>query len=186
MKKKHRIAFDSSGRLYDDSGNYTDWWDEKTIQAFEERAQCFVDQYEEFTVPGPDPDSEPLHVNGRLTLGENIADAGGLSAAYHAWKKREDTKSDPQLPGLDGFSKEQLFFISYASFWCGKTTKEAAISSIYNNPHPPNPARIMVRSLLFFFFSPFNSLRRLLALVVPLLPSLRLVPSACLSQHMLI
>lgn len=139
-----RTAFDSTGRLYDASGNYTDWWDEKTVQAFEERAQCFVDQYSKFTVPGPDADSEPLHVNGRLTLGENIADAGGLSAAYYAWKKRDDAHSDPQLPGLDHFSKEQLFFVSYGSWWCSKTTKEAAINAIYNDPHAPKPARIMV------------------------------------------
>jgi hypothetical protein len=111
-----------------------------------------VDQYEKFTVPGPDEDSEPLHVNGRLTLGENIADAGGLSAAYYAWKKRDDANSDPQMPGLDGFSKEQLFFVSYASWWCGKTTKEAAINAIYNDPHAPKPARIMVCTLFHLSF----------------------------------
>ncbi|OJJ87414.1 M13 family metallopeptidase [Aspergillus glaucus CBS 516.65] len=134
-------AFDSSGRHYDETGNYTDWWDEKTVAGFEERAQCFVDQYSEFTVTGPD--SKPLHVNGRLTLGENIADAGGLGAAFHAWKKRDESKPDSLLPGLSTFSKEQLFFVSYANWWCSKTTKEAAESAIYNDPHAPKPARII-------------------------------------------
>ncbi|KAL2008312.1 hypothetical protein VTN00DRAFT_8294 [Thermoascus crustaceus] len=134
-------AFDSTGRHYDQTGNYTNWWDNKTVEAFEQRAQCFVDQYSNFTVPGPD--DKPLHVNGRLTLGENIADAGGLTAAFHAWKKRDDASSDPMLPGLSDFTKEQLFFVSYASWWCSKTTKEAAIRAIYNDPHAPKPARII-------------------------------------------
>jgi endothelin-converting enzyme len=137
-------AFDSTGRHYDQSGNYTNWWDDKTIEAFEKRAQCFVEQYGNFTVPGPDPDSKPLHVNGRLTLGENIADAGGLAAAFHAWKKRDDASPDALLPGLGNFTKEQLFFVAYGSWWCSKTTKEAAIQAIYSDPHAPKPARILV------------------------------------------
>ncbi|KAI9043716.1 M13 family metallopeptidase [Aspergillus affinis] len=143
-------AFDSAGRHYDENGNYTDWWDDKTVEGFEKRAQCFVDQYSNFIVPGED--SEPLHVNGRLTLGENIADAGGLSASYHSWKKRDEKSSDPNLPGLSEFSKEQLFFISYANWWCSKTTLEAAREAIYNDPHAPKPARIigtMANSLEF-------------------------------------
>ncbi|KAE8377252.1 hypothetical protein BDV26DRAFT_217002 [Aspergillus bertholletiae] len=134
-------AFDSTGRHYDETGNYTDWWDDKTVDAFEERAQCFVDQYSDFTAP--EQDSEPLHVNGRLTLGENIADAGGIGAAYHAWKKHERVSPDAQLPGLSKFTKEQLFFISYANWWCSKTTPEAARKAIYNDPHAPKPARII-------------------------------------------
>ncbi|KAJ5208865.1 hypothetical protein N7449_003244 [Penicillium cf. viridicatum] len=134
-------AFDSTGRHYDESGNYTNWWDDKTVEAFEERAQCFVDQYSKFTVTGPE--DKVLHVNGRLTLGENIADAGGLTASYHAWKKHDEAKPDLHLPGLDAFTKEQLFFISYGNWWCGKTTKEAAEQAIYNDPHAPKSARII-------------------------------------------
>jgi endothelin-converting enzyme len=145
-------AFDSTGRHYDQSGNYTDWWDDETIEAFETRAQCFVDQYGNFTVPGPD--SKPLHVNGRLTLGENIADAGGLAAAFHAWKKRDDASSDALLPGLGNFTKEQLFFVAYGSWWCSKTTKEAAIGAIYSDPHAPKPARILVSDFVLQTSSP--------------------------------
>lgn len=112
------------------------------MAAFEERAQCFVDQYSEFTVPGHD--GKPLHVNGRLTLGENIADAGGLTAAFHAWKKRDENSPDPVLPGLTTFTKEQLFFVSYANWWCGKSTNAAAEAAIYNDPHAPKRARIIV------------------------------------------
>ncbi|OKL63157.1 hypothetical protein UA08_01169 [Talaromyces atroroseus] len=136
-------AFDSTGRHYDQTGNSTNWWDDRTVAAFEERAQCFVDQYSNFTVPGPDPDAEPLHVNGRLTLGENIADAGGIAASFHAWRKRDGSHADKALPGLENFTKEQLFFISYSTWWCSKTTKEAAVQAIYTDPHAPKPARIL-------------------------------------------
>ncbi|KAJ5773915.1 hypothetical protein N7457_008811 [Penicillium paradoxum] len=134
-------AFDSTGRHYDESGNYTNWWDDKTVDAFEERAQCFIDQYSNFTVIGPG--DKVLHVNGRLTLGENIADAGGLTASYHAWKKHDEVKPDLHLPGLEAFTKEQLFFIAYGNWWCGKSTKEAAEQAIYNDPHAPKSARVI-------------------------------------------
>ncbi|MCJ1364301.1 hypothetical protein MMC16_003410 [Acarospora aff. strigata] len=134
-------AFDSTGRHFDQNGNYTDWWDDETVRAFEKKADCFVEQYSKFTTPGPD--DKPLHVNGKLTLGENIADAGGLTASFGAWKQRE--KADPAqlLPGLQNFTKEQLFFMSYSTFWCGKTRKEAAIRQIYQDPHAPKWARIL-------------------------------------------
>lgn len=134
-------AFDSTGRHYDQNGNYTDWWTEDTVKGFEERADCFVDQYAKYTVPGPD--DEPLHVNGKLTLGENIADAGGVSAAFAAWKKRRVEKANEDLPGLDHFTQEQLFFVSYANWWCGKSRKETAINRIYTDPHAPKWARIL-------------------------------------------
>ena len=138
-------AFDSSGRHYDESGNYTDWWDDATVKAFEEKVKCFIDQYEEFTVPNPN--GNPLHVNGRLTLGENIADAGGLNAAFGAWKAVEAQHQSQLLPGLQDFSKEQMFFISYANWWCGKSRPEAAVSAIYRDPHAPMWARILVRKI---------------------------------------
>lgn len=83
-------------------------------------------------------------MNGRLTLGENIADAGGLTASFHAWKKHDEAEPDLHLPGLGTFSKEQLFFISYGNWWCSKTTKEAAEKGIYTDPHAPKSARIIV------------------------------------------
>lgn len=143
-------AFDSTGRHYDETGNYTEWWDVSTIESFKQKAQCFVDQYHDFTVPGPD--GKALHVNGRLTLGENIADAGGLSAAFQAWKRRDKEDSDDKLPGLEKFSKEQMFFISYSNWWCSKIRKEAAVNRVYRDPHAPEWARILVCWCFSFIF----------------------------------
>lgn len=134
-------AFDSTGRHYDQNGNYTDWWSEGTVEAFEKRAECFVDQYSNFTIPGPD--DKPLHVNGRLTLGENIADAGGLSASFQAWKRRSAEVPNAHLPGLDYFTQSQLFFVSYSNWWCGKSRHDTAINRIYTDPHAPKWARIL-------------------------------------------
>ncbi|PVH72093.1 zincin, partial [Cadophora sp. DSE1049] len=133
-------AFDSIGRHYDQNGNYTDWWTSSTVKEFEERAECFVDQYHKYTVPGPE--EKPLHVNGRLTLAENIADAGGITAAFGAWQIRRMETPNENLPGLDFFSQEQLFFVSYANS-CGKSRKETAINRIYTDPHAPKWARVL-------------------------------------------
>lgn len=136
-------AFDSTGRHYDETGNYTEWWDDDTIASFKEKAQCFIEQYHNFTVPAPDGGDE-IPVNGRLTLGENIADAGGLSAAFQAWRRKDDANPDKKLPGLEKFSKEKLFFINYSNWWCSKIRKEAAVNRIYQDPHAPEWARILV------------------------------------------
>ena len=143
-------AFDSTGRHYDERGNYTDWWNNATVEAFVNKAQCFVDQYEEYTVPNPH--GEDLHVNGKLTLGENIADAGGLNAAFKAWEAKEKKQRGRLLPGLQEFSKQQLFFVNYANWWCGKTRPERAVELVFRDPHSPAWARILVsRSLRFAF-----------------------------------
>jgi len=134
-------AFDSTGRHYDQNGNFTDWWTPETVAAFEKRADCFVDQYANYTIPGTD--DKPLHVNGRLTLGENIADAGGLSAAFQAWKKREAEQANEDLPGLGDFTQDQLFFVSYANWWCGKSRKEEAVRRVFTDPHAPKWARVL-------------------------------------------
>lgn len=131
-------AFDSTGRHYDQNGNYTDWWDESTVDGFASRAECFVQQYHNYTIPGG------LPINGKLTLGENIADAGGLTAAFQAWRQRDDEKPDQQLPGLEEFGKEQVFFIAYGMTWCGKIRSEEAIRRVYTDPHSPSAFRILV------------------------------------------
>ncbi|KAI1805706.1 endothelin-converting enzyme 1 [Daldinia bambusicola] len=134
-------AFDNSGRHYDEHGNFTDWWTNRTVQEFEKRADCFVEQYGNFTVEGSG--GEPLHVNGRLTLGENIADAGGVAAAFAAWRSRVESKPDQDLPGLDFFTQDQLFFVFYANWWCGKNRREEAVRRIYTDPHSPAFARVL-------------------------------------------
>ncbi|KAL8870319.1 MAG: hypothetical protein Q9174_003614, partial [Haloplaca sp. 1 TL-2023] len=134
-------AFDSSGRHYDETGNFTDWWDPPTITAFKHKTQCFVDQYSNFTIL--DPQGQPLHINGQLTLGENIADAGGLSAAFHAWREIEKKEPAQLLPGLQAWTKEQVFFLSYPSLFCGKIRAESAVQRVYRDPHSPPWARII-------------------------------------------
>lgn len=134
-------AFDSTGRHYDENGNYTDWWTNSTVEAFTKRAQCFIDQFHNYTVEGPN--GQPLHVNGRLTLGENIADAGGLSAAFQAWRMHSKERKYQNLPGLEYFTQDQLFFVSYSNWWCGTSRKETAINRIYTDPHAPKWARIL-------------------------------------------
>jgi endothelin-converting enzyme len=134
-------AFDSTGRHYDQNGNYTDWWTDKTVKEFTKRADCFVEQYHNYTVEAPD--GKQIHVNGKLTLGENIADAGGLSAAFSAWRKRAEQNPNQFLPGLDYFSHDQLFFVSYANWWCGTSRPETAVNRIYTDPHAPKWARIL-------------------------------------------
>ena len=106
-----QLAFDNTGSQYDESGAYKQWWDNTTREAFEKKTACFIEQYSNFSIPGLD--DKALHVNGRLTLGENVADAGGLHAAFAAWKTRENKKPSQALPGLAKFTKEQLFFINY-------------------------------------------------------------------------
>ncbi|KAF2660421.1 endothelin-converting enzyme [Lophiostoma macrostomum CBS 122681] len=135
-------AFDSTGRHYDQNGNYTDWWTNATVKAFKERAECFVEQYSNYSIDIPN--GSPLHVNGRLTLGENIADAGGVAAGFAAWKRRADKKPNEDLPGLGNvFTHEQMFFVSYANWWCSKTRTETARDRIYTDPHAPEWARIL-------------------------------------------
>lgn len=84
-----------------------------------------------------------MHVNGKLTLGEKVADAGGLHAAFSAWKRREENQPSEGLPGLEMFTNEQLFFVNYANWWCRKSRKEAAIERSYLDPHAPKCARII-------------------------------------------
>ena len=134
-------AFDSSGRHYDQNGVFKDWWDEHTVEAFKNKSSCFVDQYNQYSVPNRD--GKQLHVNGVLTLGENIADAGGVTAAFQAWKQSDEKNPDELLPGLEEHTKEQLFFISYSNWWCGKTRPEEVINRIYTDPHSPFNVRIV-------------------------------------------
>ena len=112
-------AFDSNGRHYDITGNMTDWWPEETVEEFEKRASCFVDQFSEYYIEGYE--GEKLYVDGELTLGENIADAGGIIAAFEAWKKRDIENPGKRLPGLEKFSKEQMFFVAFTRTWCSKS-----------------------------------------------------------------
>jgi predicted metalloendopeptidase len=101
-------GFDDQGRQYDGTGLLRPWWTAQSVAAFTQRATCLINQYSQFKI-GED------HVNGNLTLGENIADNGGIRIAFNAYKKYiKDNGAEPLLPTKPAMSNEQLFFLSFA------------------------------------------------------------------------
>ncbi|GAA4324680.1 M13 family metallopeptidase [Flaviaesturariibacter amylovorans] len=130
----HEIThgFDDQGRQYAASGNLSDWWTKADADLFKQRADQVVAQYNAFTV------LDTLHVNGRLTLGENLADLGGLSMAYEAFTK---TKQFQEGKKVDGFTPAQRFFLSWAQVWRSNATPEAMAQLILTDPHSPGEHR---------------------------------------------
>lgn len=119
-------GFDDQGRQYDKDGNLKDWWAEGDGDRFNERTKVMVDFFNNIEVlPG-------LKANGQLTLGENIADHGGLNVSYLAFKNA--TKNNP-LPEEDGFTADQRFFIAYATLWAGNIREEEIRSRTKSDPH---------------------------------------------------
>ncbi|KAI4462306.1 zinc metalloprotease family m13 neprilysin-related [Holotrichia oblita] len=126
------------GRQFDKDGNMMQWWNNATIKAFRERAQCIIDQYSRYKI-----DEVGLYVNGRMTQGENIADNGGLKQsfrAYRKWVSQHGEEAD--LPGLN-LSHDQLFFLNYAQIWCGSMRPEDALTKIRSSVHSPGPIRVL-------------------------------------------
>ncbi|HVT58649.1 MAG TPA: M13 family metallopeptidase [Thermoanaerobaculia bacterium] len=126
-------GFDDSGRKYDGRGNLADWWTPIDGKEFEQRAGCVADEYSSFQV------ADGLKVNGRLTLGENVADNGGLRISYMAY-----TASMAGKPRtiLDGLTPEQRFFLGFAQVWCSNTSPEAERLQVLTNPHSPARFRV--------------------------------------------
>jgi endothelin-converting enzyme len=135
------VAFDSSGSHYDENGAYRDWWDNATLAAFENKTQCFIDQFSEYTITTPT--GEKLNINGELTQGENVADTGGLSAAFTAWQKSNEAEPNQLLPGLEEYTREQLFYLAFGGVWCGERRPAEAVRRIYSDPHSPPSVRIL-------------------------------------------
>ncbi|EFQ31298.1 peptidase family M13 [Colletotrichum graminicola] len=136
-------GFDNNGHNYAANGSLANWWDDKSLEAFNNRTKCFVDQYQNFSVTAPNGTQVP--VRGNFTLGENIADAGGVSTSYTAWKKLQGTMDakDGDLPGLQRFSHDQLFFLRWAQTWCSKSSsKEYDVYLLGTDVHSPGFARI--------------------------------------------
>jgi len=127
-------GYDDQGRKYDGEGNLNDWWTADDAKAFEARAQKVVDQYNGYeALPG-------LHVNGKLTLGENIADLGGTSIAYEALQ-RALAKDPSKRKKIDGFTPEQRFFISLAQIWRTNIREAEARRLVTVDPHSPGQFR---------------------------------------------
>uniref|UniRef100_A0A1I7VWD2 Neprilysin n=1 Tax=Loa loa TaxID=7209 RepID=A0A1I7VWD2_LOALO len=137
----HEIThgFDDNGSLYDMNGNLNNWWSKESYKNFRNKAQCFVEQYESYKVPNTD-----FKVNGKLTLGENIADNGGIKQSFRAYKKyiEQIGHPEPRLPGMSNFTHDQIFFLSFAQVWCSHQTKEAQIKQVLTNEHSPAKYRV--------------------------------------------
>ncbi len=125
-------GFDDQGRQYDSDGTLRDWWTKEDADKFKVRATQVETQYNAFTV------LDTMHVNGKLTLGENLADLGGLNIAYEAFKKTKQGKSNSKI---DGFTPDQRFFLSWAQVWRGSQRPEAAAQRILTDPHSPEQFR---------------------------------------------
>jgi putative endopeptidase len=125
-------GFDDEGRQFDATGNLRDWWTEADGKEFEKRASCISNQYSQYVIV------DDIKINGKLTLGEDVADLGGLILAYAAWKA--DTKSQ-SLQSIDGFTPDQRFFIGYAQSWCGSTRDEAKRVRATVDEHSPEKYR---------------------------------------------
>jgi putative endopeptidase len=125
-------GFDDEGRQFDAHGNLRDWWTPEDAKAFEQRASCISDQYSQYVVV------DDVKINGKLTLGEDVADLGGLILSYMAWQ--EDTKGE-KLEPIEGFTPEQRFFIAYGQSWCGSIRDETKRMLANIDPHSPDKYR---------------------------------------------
>jgi putative endopeptidase len=126
-------GFDDQGRQYDPQGNLRDWWTPEDAKEFTNRAECFIKEYSSFIAV------DDIHLNGKLTLGENGADNGGLRLAFMALM--EAIKDKPQ-PKIDGYTQEQRFFLGWGQVWCQNSRPEIARMLAQIDPHSPAKDRV--------------------------------------------
>jgi putative endopeptidase len=120
-------GFDDEGSQFDADGNLREWWSKDTKAKFADATKCIVDQYSQYeAVPG-------IHLDGKLTAGENIADNGGIKIAYEAYKTWRSKQA--HVPEVDGYTDDQLYYLAYGQSWCDKTTPEALETQAHTNPH---------------------------------------------------
>ena len=125
-------GFDDTGSQYDKDGNLKNWWTGEDKSKFEAKTKALGEQFNSYTVV------DTIHVLGKLTMGENIGDLGGLNAAYTAFKM---TKQGQGNEKIDGFTPDQRFFLSWAQVWRGNILPETAAQLIKTDPHSPGPYR---------------------------------------------
>jgi len=126
-------GFDDEGRQFDAEGNLKDWWTPEDANAFEQRTACVRDQYARYVI------IDDIHINSKLTLGEDVADLGGTLLAYVAWKR---ATAGQDLQSADGFTPDQRFFIGMAQWACGDARPEMKRMSALTNPHSPDEYRV--------------------------------------------
>jgi len=127
-------GFDDQGSQFDGSGNLDNWWTDADKKQFDERAQKLVDQFDNYA---PLPDHPDLHVNGKLTLGENIADLGGLNIAYDALQTALKNHPAEATQKIDGYTEDQRFFLNWARVWRGSIRDKAQMVYLNADPHSP-------------------------------------------------
>ncbi|HEV3513132.1 MAG TPA: M13 family metallopeptidase [Candidatus Sulfotelmatobacter sp.] len=126
-------GFDDEGSQFDAKGNLKDWWTKEDREKFDARTKCVEDQYSGYIA------TDDVHVNGKLTLGENVADLGGEILAYMAWK---DATKDKHLEPIDGLTPEQRFFVGFAQWDCANERPEDLRVRALTDPHSPPIDRI--------------------------------------------
>ncbi len=126
-------GFDDQGRQYDKEGNLRDWWTKEDTVNFKNQTRVLIDQYDNFKI------LDSLHVDGKLTIGENIADLGGVTIAFAALQKAIEGK---KIKSIDGFTPEQRFFLSYAQVWRGSIRDKELMSRLKEDVHSPAVARV--------------------------------------------
>ena len=137
-------GFDDQGRQFDGNGNLADWWTPEDGKKFDEKADCEVKEYGSFTAV------DDVKVNGKLTLGENTADNGGLRLAYMAFLEDAKRKNiDLAQKDANGYSPIQEFFVAYGQSWCASLRPEEVRLEVQTDPHSPRPFRVdgVVRNL---------------------------------------
>lgn len=139
-------AFDPSGRLFDEKGRLSDWWTNETAQAFNKRRDCLIDQYEQYTIP--DGKGGQQHLRSKFTIGEDVADAGGMAQSYRAWQDSLRTggqaalDANPLLPGLP-YTREQLFFVAFGIGWARNIRTQEAIRRLRTDEHSATKYRVI-------------------------------------------
>jgi putative endopeptidase len=127
-------GFDDSGRQYDLQGNLRDWWTKEDAERFTKRSEILVEQYNNYVI------LDSLRINGRLSLGENIADLGGLTIAFQGLQNKLAETGTPEP--IDGFTAEQRFFLAYAQVWRNHIRDQELMRQINEGPHSPGEARV--------------------------------------------
>jgi putative endopeptidase len=134
----HEITrgFDDKGSRYDAAGNLKNWWSERAGAEFRRRAACVEKQFSEYVAV------DDQHVNGKLTLGENLADLGGLKIAFEAFRDAIEGVRDRLAPKIEGFTPEQRFFLGFAQIQCRNITVEEQRVRVATDPHSPSKYRV--------------------------------------------
>ena len=131
-------GFDDQGSQFDGDGNQADWWNAKDKAQFKERTGKLVAQFNAYA---PIKDKPDLHVNGQLTLGENIADLGGLNVAYDALQTALKKNPAEAQAKIDGYTQDQRYFLSWARVWRSNVREKSAELSLNVDPHAPASLR---------------------------------------------